>query len=167
MKTIYLLLSFVFFISQFAYADEQTTNQLFEKVKGSATEKVGEQSTLLRYCPDNMCLEVEYPNGLDHYIIADFVLLFFYNSGWLEFTNPNFSLPSGKNVSKELIKHIPYIYNKYRYLCKSKESGKLNCAIRRMKKKYGIKTFLVERTKVTILGKKVLSRHGLSRRRGR
>lgn len=141
MKAIFLFVWSILLFAQAVGAAEQKSTQVFERMKGDFTISSSDQATMLSYCPDNLCLLIEYPSDVDDETIADFALVFFYESGWPEFRDKYHALPSGNNVSEELLEALPNLTKKYRNACGGDVTQDYGCIVKHMKRTFAITAY--------------------------
>lgn len=98
----------------------------------------------LFYCPDNLCFVFDASSEIEWGRIYDFSLLFLlYESGFPEFVEPGYEMPSKVSPREAFLSIENFILRRYPSCNDGGHVSRVHCVLRLIQSKYGVHAFFV------------------------
>lgn len=108
------------------------------------SEKTDANFKSVSYCPDNLCLAFDAPESVEWGRVYDFSILFLlYKSGFPEFVESEYQMPSKMNPRKEFLSIQDSIFGRYPVCKEDNQASRANCVLNAIVELYGVRAFFV------------------------
>ena len=108
------------------------------------SEKTDGKLKSFSYCPDNLCFAFDAPASVEWDRVYDFSILFLlYKSGFPEFVESEYEMPSKISPRKEFLSIQDSIFGRYPACKEGNQASKAHCVLSFIERLYGVHAFFV------------------------